>query len=156
MKVNIAVALALAVGCISAHAQLAVSANDGKQPLLYETPKSHTPDNVAVIDLNHFPPKVIGTVDVPTSLLGPPSSIAVAHNGSFALVTNAAKFDPSDATKFVLDDTVSVIDLKDPRHPTVVQTLQSGGGATGVCLNRSDTLALVAATGGTVSVFSIK
>jgi DNA-binding beta-propeller fold protein YncE len=65
------------------------------------------------------------------------------------------KFNPSDATKFVLDNTLSVIDLKDPRHPTVIQTLQAGDGATGISLNKSDTLALVAATGGTVSVFSV-
>ena len=148
-------ALALTTTCVSAEAQLALSANDGKQPLLGTVPTSHTSDNVAVIDLNHFPPKVIGTVDVPTSMIGPPLAVAVAHNGSFALVSNAQKFNPSDASKFVLDNTVSVIDLKDPRHPTVIQTLQAGNGATGISFNKSDTLALVAATGGTVSVFSV-
>ncbi len=148
-------ALALATTCVSTEAQLALSANDGKQPLLGTVPTSHTSDNVAVIDLNHFPPKVIGTVDAPTSMIGPPLAVAVAHNGSFALVSNAQKFNPSDASKFVLDDTVSVIDLKDPRHPTVIQTLQAGDGASGISFNKSDTLALVAATGGTVSVFSV-
>jgi DNA-binding beta-propeller fold protein YncE len=148
-------AIALAAACISAQAQLALSANDGKQPMLGTVPTSHTPDNVAVIDLNHLPVKVIGTVDVPTSMIGPPLAVAVAHDGSFALVSNAQKFNPSDASKFVLDDTVSVIDLKDPRHPTVIQTLQAGAGATGISLNKNDTLALVAATGGTVSVFSV-
>jgi YVTN family beta-propeller protein len=158
MKDNLAAAillLALAACCIRASAQLAVSANDGKQPLLGTTPTSHTPDNVAVIDLSQFPPKVIGTVDAPASMIGPPAAVAVAHNGSFALVSNAQKFDPSDATKFMLDDTVSVIDLKDPKHPSVIQTVQAGKGATGICFNKRDTLALVAATGGTVSVFSI-
>jgi DNA-binding beta-propeller fold protein YncE len=158
MKVNLAAslsALTLATCCMSASAQLAISANDGKQPLLGTSPTSHTPDNVAVIDLKHFPPKVIGTVDAPASMIGPPTSVAVAHDGSFALVSDAQKFDPADATKFVLDDTVSVIDLKDPKHPTVIQTLQAGKGATGISINKSDTLALVAATGGTVSVFSI-
>ena len=148
-------ALALATTCVSTEAQLALSANDGKQPLLGTVPTSHTSDNVAVIDLNHFPPKVLGTVDVPTSMIGPPLAVAVAHNGSFALVSNAQKFNPSDASKFVLDNTVSVIDLKDPRNPTVIQTLQAGNGATGISFNKSDTLALVAATGGTVSAFSV-
>jgi DNA-binding beta-propeller fold protein YncE len=148
-------AFALSIVCVSAQAQLAVSANDGKQPLLSEVPKSHTADNIAVIDLNHFPPKVIGKADVPTSMIGPPVAVAVAHHGGFALVSNAKKFDPSDATKFVLDDTVSVIDLKDARHPKVIQTVQGGDGATGIAFNKNDTLALVAATGGTVSVFSV-
>jgi DNA-binding beta-propeller fold protein YncE len=158
MKAYIVLALsafALATASVSAEAQLALSANDGKQPLLGDIPTSHTADNLAVIDLNHLPPKVIGTVDVPSSMIGPPTAAAVAHDGSFALVSNAQKFDPSDATKFVLDDTVSVIDLKDPRHPTVIQTLHVGDGATGISFNRNDTLALVAATGGTVSVFSV-
>jgi len=157
MKVNIVVAfsaLALAVSA-SAHAQLAISANDGKQPRLSEVPTSHTPDNVAVIDMNHFPPKIIGSVDAPTSMIGPPGAVAVAHNGSFALVSNAQKFDPADEKKFVLDDTVSVIDLKDPKHPTVIQTLHAGAGATGISINKADTLAMVAATGGTVSVYSV-
>jgi len=147
--------LALAAACITTEAQLAVTANDGKQPLLGTVPTSHTPDNIAVIDLNQSPPKIIGTLDVPNCMFGPPAVVAVAHNGSFALVTNALKFNPDDATKFVLDDTLSVIDLKDPRHPTVVQTLHAGAGATGVSINKQDTLALVAATGGTVSAFSI-
>ncbi len=158
MKACIAVvfsAFALVAAGVNAGAQLAVSANDGKQPLLGHVPTSHTPDNVAIIDLNHFPPKVIGTVDAPTSMIGPPAAVAVAHNGSFALVSNAMKFDPSDATKFVRDDTVSVIDLNPPRHPAVIQSVQAGEGATGISFNQDDTLALVAATGGTVSVFSV-
>lgn len=148
-------ALALAAACIGADGQLAVSANDGKQPLLGTVPTSHTADSVAVIDLNHFPPKILGSVDVPASMIGPPAGVAVAHNGSFALVSDAQKFNPTDSSKFVLDDTVSVIDLKDPRHPTVIQTLHAGAGATGISLNKNDTLALVAATGGTVSVYSV-
>ena len=88
-------------------------------------------------------------------MIGPPGAVAVAHNGSFALVSNAQKANPADATKFVLDDTVSVIDLKDPKHPTVIQTVHAGAGATGISLNKQDTLAMVAATGGTVSVFSV-
>lgn len=156
MKAYIAVvSTCMLAACLSARAQLALSANDGKQPLLYETPQSPTPDNVAVIDLNHFPPKVIGTVDAPTSMIGPPAAIAVAHDGSFALVSNASKLDPSNPGKFTRDDKVSVIDLKDPRHPAVIQTVQAGAGATGISFNKADTLALVAATGGTVSAFSI-
>jgi len=151
----VASALALVLGCVTAEAQLALSANDGKQPLLGTIPRSHTPDNVVVLDLTTLPLKVIGTVEVPTSMIGPPDAVAIAHNGTFALVSNAQKFDPSDPTKFVLDNTVSVIDLKDPRHPTVIQTVQAGAGATGISLNRSDTLALVAATSGTISVFSV-
>ena len=146
---------ALTLACMTVSAQIALSANDGKQPLLYEHPTTHTPDNVAVIDLDASPPRVIGTVDVPTSMIGPPAAVAVAHNGKIALVSNAKKFDPSHTGRFVLDNRVSVIDLTDPRHPKVIQTLDGGEGATGISFSRDDTLALVAATGGSVTAFSV-
>ncbi len=153
-----AVALSVSVTtavCMIAHAQIALSANDGKQPLLYEHTQTPTPDNVAVIDLNVSPPKVIATVEVPTSMIGPPEAVAVAHNGKIALVSNAKKLNPSNGAKFVLDHTVSVIDLEDPRHPKVIQTLDGGEGATGISFNHDDTLALVAATGGSVTAFAV-
>lgn len=153
--------VAIAAAAFSLHAtgaagQLAVSANDGKQPRLGETPADVKPDTVAVIDLNHYPPRVLGAVPVPVSMIGPPTSVAVARDGRLAIVTAAQKFDPHDRTRFVLDDTVSVIDLADPTHPVVLQTLRAGAGASGVSINRAGTLALVASTGdGTVTIFSI-
>jgi WD40 repeat protein len=151
-------ALAGVLGLLAgaAQAQIAVSANDGKQPRLSQKPADIRPDSVAVIDLNRYPPRVVGEVEVPVSMIGPPTAIAVAPDSSFAIVTASQKLDPADPTKFVLDDKVSVIDLKDPSRPTVVQTLTAGSGATGVAINRKGDLALVASTGeGTISVYSI-
>jgi DNA-binding beta-propeller fold protein YncE len=148
--------LALGLTASGAGAQLAISANDGKQPRLGQVPSDVKPDNVTVIDLNGRSPRVIGKVEVPVSMIGPPTIVGVARDASFAIVTNGQKFDPADNTKFILDDTVSVIDLKDPTSPKVIQTIQAGAGASGVAINRAGTLALVAATGeGTISVFSI-
>lgn len=140
----------------SASAQIAVSANDGKQSRAGEKITGAVSDTVSVIDLKRYPPKVIGTVDAPASIIGPPTSVAVARDESFAIVTAAQKFDPADSSKLVLDNKISVIDLKDPKKPVVVQTLAAGDGASGVSINRAGTLALVAATGeGTISIFSI-
>jgi DNA-binding beta-propeller fold protein YncE len=151
------VGLALGLSATAASAQLAISANDGKQPRLGQVPSDVKPDNVTVIDLGHYPPKVIGKVDVPVSMIGPPTIVGVAPDSSFVIVTNGQKFDPANPTKFILDDTVSVIDLKDPTNPQVIQTIKAGDGASGVAINRAGTLALVAATGeGTISVYSIK
>ena len=140
-----------------ANGQLVISANDGKQPHLGDVPHDVTPDGIAVIDLNRYPPRVIGSVDVPFSMIGPPTSLAVAHDGSFAIVTNSQQLNPADPTKFIPDDKVSVIDLASPTHPIVLQTIASGAGATGVSINRQDRLALVAnLNAGTVSVYKIK
>jgi hypothetical protein len=46
---------------------------------------------------------------VPTSVVGPPMSVAVSPDESLALVTRASKLDPADATKVVADDTLTVI-----------------------------------------------
>lgn len=139
-----------------APAQIAVSVNDGKQPRAGESDFRARPDNLAVIDMRRYPPRVTGTVDVPASMIGPPTSVAMARDGSFAIVTAAQKADPADPAKFVLDNKVSLIDLADPTAPRLVQTVEAGDGASGVAINRAGTLALVAATGdGTISVFSI-
>ena len=141
-----------------ASAQLALSANDGKAVLVdgvNTVPANPAADSVTIIDLNSTPPKVVGEIAVPTSVVGPPSSVAIARDETFALVTAASKVDPADPKKVVPDDKLTVIDLK-ASPPKVAAQLQAGKGAAGVSINRAGTLALVAnRSEGTVSVFSI-
>src|SRR5690349_4351623 len=73
-----------------APAQLAVSANDGKAVLVEGTvaaAPNPLPDTVSDIDLAASPPKIVGTVQAATSVVGPPQSVAVAADQSIALVT---------------------------------------------------------------------
>lgn len=138
--------------------QFAVSANDGKALLIdgVETvPDRPLADNVAIIDLDAVPPRLVGTVEAPTSVVGPPQSVAVAPDQSFALVTGGMKIDPADRRRVIPDNRLSVIDLK-ARPPIVLATHKAGLGASGVSINRAGTLALVANRAeGTVSVFTI-
>src|SRR3712207_8948446 len=53
--------------------------------------------------------------------VGPPGSVAIAPDESFALVTSAMKVDPADPTKMAPDDKLSVIDLK-ASPPKVVRS----------------------------------
>src|SRR5262245_29457355 len=149
---------ALMSAACGASAQLALSANDGKAVLVdgvNSVPAIPPPDSVAVIDLGSTPPKVVAEIPVPTSVVGPPSSVAIARDESFALVTGASKIDPADPKKVVPDDKLTVIDLK-ASPPKVTAQLQAGKGAAGVSINRAGTLALIAnRSEGTVSVFSI-
>lgn len=141
-----------------AQAQIVVSANDSKVVLVngvQTTVHNPPPDTVAIIDLSASPPKVLGEVHAPTSVVGPPQSVAIAPDGSIALVTAAMKLDPSDPSKSIPDNKVSVIDLKQ-LPPMVLATLHAGDGASGVSINPAGTLALVANRAeGTVSVFKI-
>ena len=156
-------ALMLAVSVASlypqfASAQIAVSAHDGKSILndgKAEVSATITPDTVVLIDLNQNPPKVVGEVQAPTSVVGPPMSVAVSKDESFALVTGAMKVDPADPKKVVPDNKLSVIDIK-ARPPVVLATLEAGAGASGVAISPSGNLALVAnRSEGTVSIFTV-
>ncbi|MGA9034616.1 MAG: YncE family protein, partial [Pseudolabrys sp.] len=89
------------------------------------------------------------------SVVGPPQSVAISRDESFALVTGAFKVDPTNAKKAVPDNRLSVIDLK-AKPPAVIDTLEAGLGAAGVSINNTGTLALVAnRSEGTISVFTV-
>lgn len=138
-----------------AWAELAVTANDGKQlrPGESQTP---TPDSVSILDLGRYPPKVLGSVEIPASMIGSPNAVAVGAGEKFAIVTASQKFDPADPTHPAADDKVSVIDLSDPARPKLLQTLSSGPMASGVAINKSGDLVLVAAKGdGAIYIFRL-
>jgi DNA-binding beta-propeller fold protein YncE len=102
-----------------------------------------------------MPPKVIAEIKAPASVIGPPQSVAIARDESFALITGAFKVDPANPKKSVPDNKLTVVDLK-AKPPVVIQTVEAGLGAAGVSINRAGTLALVANRNeGTVSVFTI-
>jgi DNA-binding beta-propeller fold protein YncE len=139
-------------------AQIAISANDGKGVLIdgvNTVPDNPVPDNVAIIDLAGKQPKIIAEIEVPTSLVGPPQSVAIAPDKSFALVSAATKIDPANKKKTAPESKLSVIDLK-AKPPAVIATHETGAGASGVSINAAGTLALVAnRVEGTVSIFTI-
>jgi hypothetical protein len=156
---SLAAGLLVLLACpFTANAQLAVSANDGKSQLVegnavaMETP---VPDSVTILDLGASPPKVVAEIAAPASVVGPPSSVAIAPDASYALVTAAMKVDPADPKKLAPDSRMSVIDLK-ANPPAVSATVETGAGPSGVAINASGTLALVCNRAeGTVSIFTI-
>ena len=161
----------------SAVAEIAISANDGKVRLNDGTVEvvKDGKDTVSFIDLGASPPVVLATIEAPTSVVGPPTSVAVSPKEDIALVTGAMKVDPADPTKTVPDDKVTVFDLTPLRQsltdrvrrivrgantaktpPKILATLTAGKGAAGVSFNKAGTLALVANRAeGTVSVFTV-
>ena len=142
---------------IAAFADLAISGQDGKQVRAGDgLPMVPTPDSVATIEFSSAKaPKVIGSINVCSTQMGPPSAIAVAPDYSFALATCPQKFGPDK--KLVPENTVSVIGLDDPTKPKLLQTVQAGMGATGIYLDKKVRFALVTGTGDdTITLFTIK
>ncbi len=114
------------------------------------------PDAVAVIDLSSSPPRIATIIEnVPSSVVGPPSSVALTPDGSIALVTAAMKVDLADRTRQTADNRLTVIDMTaNPPRPLV--TLEAGLGPAGLAINPAGTLAIVAnRSEGSVSIFAI-
>ena len=143
----------------NAQAQIAVSANDHK--MFWENGQTRvvgnpSPDTVTVIDLGANPVKVLGQVNAPASVAGPPQTVAVSPDESSALVSSGQKIDPADPSKTIPDNRLSVIDIKN-LPPKVLNTVELGAGAAGVSFNRAGDLALVANRNeGTVSVLAVR
>ena len=154
---------AFAVACVAsakpAPADLAVTANDSHSTNVEGVvgpAKNPPPDTISVIDVAQYPPKVVATVEAPTSVVGAPTSIWIAPDESYLIVTAATKIEPQNPDKIVSDDRVSVVDLTSV-PPRVVQQVTAGEGASGVSVSRDGTLALVAnRTEGTLSIFTVK
>jgi DNA-binding beta-propeller fold protein YncE len=145
--------LCFATFSLSAQAELAISANDGKQVRADDTISVPVPDTVSVLDIRNGSAKVLASIAAPATMIGPPTSVAVARDSRFALVAGSQKLVKG---KLVPNDTLSVIDLSHPSDPKVSQTLHAGAGATGVSISPSGKLALVANTGDdSVSAFAI-
>ncbi len=139
-------------------AQIAVSSNDNKVALVngvVTVVRNPAPDTITILDLGAFPPRVLGELNAPGSVVGPPFSVAITPDEGLALVTASMKVDPADPTKQVPDSRLSVVDLR-ASPPAVIATLETGKSPAGVSINRQGTLALVANRAeGTVSVFGI-
>lgn len=150
-------ALTLALAA-QASAEIVVSGNDNKRALVNgvnTVVRNPQPDTLAVFDLSGGTPRLVGEVQAPHSVIGPPNSIAVTPDESLALATSAERIDPADPAKTVPDNRVSVVDLK-ASPPRVLATLEVGAGPSGIAVNPAGTLALVAnRNGGTVSVLRI-
>jgi DNA-binding beta-propeller fold protein YncE len=149
---------ALAWGAPALQAQIAVSSNDNKVinvDGVNQIVQNPAPDNAIVIDLSASPPKVLGQLNVPNSVVGPPQNVAIAPDESLALVASSTKIDPADPKKTVPDNKLSVIDLK-ASPPAVIATIEVGAGASGASFSPDGKLVLVAnRADGTVSVLTL-
>ena len=164
----------------TASAQLAVSANDGHVAFVDGAMKvvADGKDSVTVFDLSKNPPAKIAELEVPTSVVGPPHSVAVSPDERYAIITSSMKIDPADATKQIADNRVTLIELPpqsmaarikgkitdalkrtDPNAPQakIVQTIEAGAAPAGVSINRKGDLVLVANRNeGSISIFKLK
>src|SRR5882757_6385050 len=124
-------ALLVAGTAVAAYAEIAISANDAKVKLVngkVEVQKSPPADTVTFIDLRASPPKVLAEIEIPNSVVGPPTNVAISPKEDIALVASSMQIDPADPTKQIPDDRLTVIDLS-PLKPGLVSRLRTAVGA---------------------------
>lgn len=146
---------------LNSFAQLVISGNENKIDLhtggLRVAPNAEsTTDSLSIIDFSQFPPQVEHLDNIPNTVVGPPSNIAITPNHELALIASSLKIDPNDKTNHVPDDLIHVLDLT-TKPPRVIQEVRYGSQPSGMSITPDGKLAIVAnRAAGTVSVLRIR
>jgi DNA-binding beta-propeller fold protein YncE len=143
----------------AAHAQLMIIGND--QKLKFDDgkvtlqPSGH--DSLSIVDMSKPANlRIIATIPLDNTIIGPPTNLAITPKGDLALVANSVNGIEKDGKwDTVSDDRLFVIDLK--ANPlAVIATLHLGKRPSGMAINNAGTMALIAnRDDGTISVLSI-
>jgi DNA-binding beta-propeller fold protein YncE len=103
-------------------------------------------DAVAIVDVGTDPlaPRIVGTLPLMNTVIGPPTNLAITPDGSLALVINSLDaVRDGEKSKVSPGNKLYVIDLTtDP--PALIDTVAVGKQASGMSINRAGTLALTA------------
>lgn len=152
-----AVLLGLGLGG-SVSAQLVLSGNENKIELTSGAIRvipATAPDSISILNFSTFPPKVQHVDNVPNTVIGPPSNIAITPDRSLALIADSVTVDPADATKWVPNSAIHVLDLE-AKPPRVIAQVQAGKQPSGMSITRDGKFALVANRAeGTVTLLRI-
>ncbi|MBF0861555.1 lactonase family protein [Gluconobacter kanchanaburiensis] len=144
---------------VHAAEQWAISANDGHTTTNTAgkmiTARTIVPDSLSLIRFEHGLPALGKTLDLPTSVEGPPTTVWIAPDSHWAIVTAGSHAGAHAGDSVIEDDVVSVVAI-DHATPHLVQTLHAGLGASQVTVSPDQKWALVGnRKSGTVSVFSV-
>jgi DNA-binding beta-propeller fold protein YncE len=126
--------------------------NDGKTILA-----APGKDSVLIVDLaNPEDPKIVATLPLENSVVGPPVNLDIDPTGSVALVANSVDVvKDGDALKQVPDNKIFVIDMK-ANPPKLAATVAGGKQPSGLSFSPSGKMALVAnRADNSISVLSV-
>ena len=103
-------------------------------------------DSVSIIDIGTDPlaPKILVSLPLDNTIVGPPTNLAITPDESIALVANSMNVvTDKGVRKLVPDNRLWVIDLT-TTPPKLIDTVTVGKQASGMSINRAGTLALIA------------
>jgi DNA-binding beta-propeller fold protein YncE len=157
---GVAAVLAFAAGAARA-APFLIVGNDEKilwddagKPVLSPAGK----DSVLIVDLaDPMNPKIVASLPLKNSVVGPPVNLDIDPTGTVALVADSMNMiKDGDALKQVPDDKIYVIDMK-ANPPKLAATITGGKQPSGLSFSPSGTIALVANRADkSITVLSVK
>ncbi|MEK9278400.1 MULTISPECIES: YncE family protein [unclassified Bradyrhizobium] len=127
--------------------------DDNGKPILAAPGK----DQVLIVDLaSPESPKIVASLPLKNSVVGPPVNVAINPTGTVALVADSVDVvKDGDALKQVLDNKIYVIDLQ-ANPPKLTATLTGGKQPSGLSFSPDGKMALVANRGdNSISVLSV-
>ncbi len=151
--------LILFLGIVSpTHGALVISGNENKIDLTSGNPSvlRDTPgDSISILDFSQFPPAVQHLTNIPNSVIGPPSNIAITPDGRLALIANSIRVEPTYQTNWVPENFMHLLDLTS-KPPQIIGRVTTGLQPSGISIRQDGKLALVANRGeGSISVLAI-
>jgi DNA-binding beta-propeller fold protein YncE len=155
-----AAVLVIGLGSGIARAQLMIIGNDEKIAFGADGKtviQAGGHDSLTIIDMSKPAAlKIVATIPLDNSIVGPPTNLAITPNRELALVANSVNSAEKDGKfAFASDNRMFVIDLK-ASPPKLINTLTLGKKPSGMAINAAGTLALVTnRDDGSISVLSI-
>jgi len=157
---TLALALALVLAPLAAHAQVMIIGIDEKVAFDKTGKQVRRPpgkDVVAIVDIsNPEAPKIVGNLPLMNSVFGPPTNLAITPDQKLAIVANSMDWQKDgDDWKPVPDNKLYVIDLT-TSPPAQIATVEVGKQPSGLSINKAGNLALIAnRADNSISVLSI-
>jgi len=156
----LALAAALVVWPLAAHAELMIIGNDEKVAFDKTGKQIRRPpgkDTVSIVDIsNPEAPKIVVNLPLMNTLIGPPTNLAITPDQKLAIVANSMEWEKDgEDWKPVPDNKLYVIDLT-ANPPAQIATVQVGKQPSGLSINKAGNLALIAnRADNSISVVSI-
>jgi len=159
--VLVALVTLLVMWPIVAHAQVMIIGNDNKASfdkagnIVFGPPGK---DSVTIVDIsNREAPKIVVSLPLMNSIVGPPTNLAITPDQKLAIVANSLDWQKDgEKWKGVPDNKLYVIDLT-VTPPAHIATVEVGKQPSGLSINPKGDLALVAnRADNSISVLSIK
>jgi DNA-binding beta-propeller fold protein YncE len=154
-----AAVMVVGLGAPEARAQLMIIGNDQKPKIENGNNVMQPPghDTLSIVDMSKPAAlRIVATIPLDNTIVGPPTNLAITPKGDLALVANSVNGVEKDGKwDIVSDDRVFVIDLK-ANPPAVIATLHAGKRASGMAISTDGKMALIAnRDDGTITVLSI-